>query len=531
MKKILVTLCLLSFVGVTNDLSAQTAPGKGVLVSGEHLKPGVLPKVRSSDDEVIMFNSNLSENTEGKIGIGNPKSNESMLHLWGGYEQPINQAPVFSLTHVESAKAEDQIINTFNISTEGNTLNFNYSPSGGSGPPYANGIIDFTNLGIKTDAFFNSSSIITSLLTSQTGGGLKINTDHGYVQLGPDNNNWSHFHTDMEKFYFNKSIYVNGEIGSYNNNDLIFKAGHTNDEAMRIKNGSGNVGIGTDNPERNLEIKGQYPAIRLFSEDAQKLVVKWDIIGGDNLTFKRGSAEKLRIDADGNVHAAAFNGDGSNLTGINESNWAENGDDIYYDVGNVGIGLSSPSNSKLHVYRNATMGSLGNINVDNATLKLQDAYNELYIDGNTMFTDGSMVLGTLNDDALCFGTYGTERMKITSGGNVGIGTTNPDCKLTVNGKIKAEEIEVVNDVPQSDYVFEDDYNLKSLEDVERFVKENKHLPEVPSADEFKENGYKVGQMDDLLLRKVEELTLYIIELKKENTKLNNRVNELEMLNQ
>jgi hypothetical protein len=108
---------------------------------------------------------------------------------------------------------------------------------------------------------------------------------------------------------------------------------------------------------------------------------------------------------------------------------------------------------------------------------------------------------------------------VNGGGNVGIGTTNADCKLTVKGKIKAEEIVVVADVPKSDYVFEEEYKLRTLEEVEQFVKTNKHLPEVPSATEFKENGYSIGEMDDILLRKVEELTLYMIAQEKRIQKL------------
>jgi hypothetical protein len=100
-------------------------------------------------------------------------------------------------------------------------------------------------------------------------------------------------------------------------------------------------------------------------------------------------------------------------------------------------------------------------------------------------------------------------------GKVGIGTTNPTTALTVNGKILAEEFEIITDVPASDYVFESNYKLRTLQEIETFVAQHKHLPEVPSAQEFKENGYKVGQMDDLLLRKVEELTLYAIELNKQ----------------
>jgi hypothetical protein len=138
-----------------------------------------------------------------------------------------------------------------------------------------------------------------------------------------------------------------------------------------------------------------------------------------------------------------------------------------------------------------------------------------------------------------------ERLTISDIGNVGIGTTNPSEKLVVAGKILAMEVKVQN-VPASDYVFEPDYNLLSLDEVETFIKDNKHLPEIPSASEFKENGVGLGEMDNMLLRKVEELTLYIIQqekeinsLKKENEKMleehqlveemNNKIKKLELL--
>lgn len=102
-------------------------------------------------------------------------------------------------------------------------------------------------------------------------------------------------------------------------------------------------------------------------------------------------------------------------------------------------------------------------------------------------------------------------------------------KLSVNGGILCEYLTVIQNVPTSDYVFENDYNLLSLNKVEKFIEENKHLPDVPSAEDFKENGYKIGDMDDLLLRKVEELTLYLIQqnkrieaLEAENNKLRNK---------
>lgn len=91
--------------------------------------------------------------------------------------------------------------------------------------------------------------------------------------------------------------------------------------------------------------------------------------------------------------------------------------------------------------------------------------------------------------------------------------TNTSYKLDVNGKVRANEI-VVN-TTGADFVFADNYKLNTLKDVELFVKENKHLPEIPSAAEMIEQGMEVGELTKRLLQKVEELTLYIIEQQKE----------------
>jgi hypothetical protein len=117
-------------------------------------------------------------------------------------------------------------------------------------------------------------------------------------------------------------------------------------------------------------------------------------------------------------------------------------------------------------------------------------------------------------------------MVILTGGRVRIGgSATPTEKLVVDGKILAEEVKVQT-VPASDYVFEPDYDLKSLQEVETFIQQNKHLPDIPSAEEFKENGVGLGEMDDMLLRKVEELTLYVIELKKENLEMKTEIRNL-----
>ena len=109
-----------------------------------------------------------------------------------------------------------------------------------------------------------------------------------------------------------------------------------------------------------------------------------------------------------------------------------------------------------------------------------------------------------------------ERMTITDRGHVGIGTTNPgEFKLAVEGKVGAREINVTLSNPWPDYVFENEYKLMSLTELGRYIDENGHLPEIPTAKQIAESGLDVGEMNVLLLKKIEELTLYVLELKKE----------------
>ncbi|KXX71238.1 hypothetical protein [Flammeovirga sp. SJP92] len=99
-------------------------------------------------------------------------------------------------------------------------------------------------------------------------------------------------------------------------------------------------------------------------------------------------------------------------------------------------------------------------------------------------------------------------------GEIGLNTSNiSGYQLSVGGKVRAEEVKVYTG--WADYVFEEDYHLKSLSEVEAHIKEYKHLPDVPSAKEVEENGVNVGETEAMLLRKIEELTLYTIEQEKE----------------
>jgi hypothetical protein len=100
-----------------------------------------------------------------------------------------------------------------------------------------------------------------------------------------------------------------------------------------------------------------------------------------------------------------------------------------------------------------------------------------------------------------------------------VGNSESPINLRVNGKIDANEVEVSLN-HWNDYVFHDDYKLMPLSELESFVNANKHLPEIPSEKEVIENGINIGEMNALLLKKIEELTLYVIELKKQLDQLN-----------
>ena len=100
---------------------------------------------------------------------------------------------------------------------------------------------------------------------------------------------------------------------------------------------------------------------------------------------------------------------------------------------------------------------------------------------------------------------------VFNGANVGIGTYSPKSKLAVEGQIRATEVKVLADISVPDYVFESNYKLRTLQETKEYIEENKHLPEIPSASEIGENGIDLGDMNMRLLKKIEELTLHLIE--------------------
>jgi hypothetical protein len=183
---------------------------------------------------------------------------------------------------------------------------------------------------------------------------------------------------------------------------------------------------------------------------------------------------------------------------------------------------------------------------------------ENHFDGPNVFSEGRINLGTksygngiLKRAAIGFSTAGTwrggmlnfyttpdddswtplVRMTINQAGNVGIGTATPDKPLTVKGTIHTNEVLVDMNAPIQgpDYVFEKNYNLLPLSQLEAYIDQNKHLPEVPSAKEMEQNGLNLKEMNLLLLKKVEELTLHLIEQNAKNDSQQKEIDELKSL--
>jgi hypothetical protein len=195
-----------------------------------------------------------------------------------------------------------------------------------------------------------------------------------------------------------------------------------------------------------------------------------------------------------------------------------NGTANNFSIYNIGIGTTAaPTNIRLDVVKSANTGYT-------AVFRSAVAGNDSYLYhmvGQYYHQIGSSRNGSglLRKIGFAIGTTDGEediKMTIDVNGNVGIGSKSPDAKLTVNGDIHAKEVRVDVNIPAPDYVFEADYTLMPLSVLGKYLKENKHLPEVPAGKELEEKGVNVSEMSMLLLKKVEELTLYMLELRKEN---------------
>ena len=195
----------------------------------------------------------------------------------------------------------------------------------------------------------------------------------------------------------------------------------------------------------------------------------------------------------------------------NDDFWLQNGSDIYFNSGNVGIGTADPA-VKAHI-----SGGIELLRLQSSTNPMMTFYQGTSLKAWFQAFGDDLYITNKSAGRLRLRNGNVDRLVIDPSGNVVIGSAAgaSGYRLSVNGKIACEEILIDDFNYWPDYVFEKDYNLPSIDEVEASINENKHLPGIPSAREVKENGgYEVGDIQKKLLEKVEELSLYIIDLNK-----------------
>ncbi|WP_051335905.1 tail fiber protein [Aquimarina latercula] len=311
------------------------------------------------------------------------------------------------------------------------------------------------------------------------------------------------------------------------------------DTGLSIDN-FGNTGIGTSTPKAKLHVnsnadvgRGQDPAFLIGSRNGLHIAIDNNEIGA----FSNNVNSNLHINGSQSTSHTIINGDGTGNVGIGTMNPTQKLD-IIGTIKSDKLLLNDPNNtsdwntlwqSGFYQSYNATNLPEPNqwfwgINMNHSSNNPEYRYNgQIVIKNNSVHP--KMYFRSTNKE----GT-GTWARLVHSVGNqyiegaLGIGTNTPDAKLTVKGNIHTQEVKVdLNGAVAPDYVFLEDYDLKTINEVEAYIKDQGHLPNIPSAAEMEQNGIELKQMNLNLLEKIEELTLYTISQEKQLKDANNKL--------
>ena len=377
-----------------------------------------------------------------------------------------------------------------NTELSGKIIIGNRSIGGNDGDPNNNNIVFDMS---QKHAIFNLSDLYLFANSGIPWEGMYMtNSGTGDIRLalGAGNESWSFGidNSDGDKIKLENDSKLSDTgyaLGVDNNNNVDFR---------------GNIGIGVATPSSKLHLQENSSSItapgylleqvgtgdiyQKFTSPSQSWSFGIDQSSNNDLIISRGgdlSSSKLRFSGDG--HGAY---------------WDLNEFMVFPNTGMATSGISvyqaGSGDAKL------TVGAGG----DDWTMAVDNSDSGKYKIAKSSSVNSNVALTI--DAAL----------------NIGIGTSTPDEKLSVNGTVHSKEVRV-DLVGWPDYVFEEGYDLSSIEKVEEFIKENGHLEGIPSAAEVEANGAKLGEMNKLLLQKIEELTLYVIELNKEIESLKSKV--------
>jgi hypothetical protein len=250
-------------------------------------------------------------------------------------------------------------------------------------------------------------------------------------------------------------------------------------------------------------------------------------IGENSGDFNRGGSKNVTLGA----NSYYYGGGDQNVVIGEEAGYHLTGSGNVFIGYQAGYGNDANGSNKLYIANSSTPIPLiyGDFSTKQLGINALPSTCTLNVGGTINATDVMVNGVSVGGDASYWTKAGSN---VTTNNNIGVGTTlanNPNGYMfAVNGKIGAKEVQIENTSSTwPDFVFKPEFKLRSLRDVENFIKDNGHLPEIPSEKQVKEEGIKVGEMNAKLLQKIEELTLYVIEANKRINSLTKEVNELQ----